>query len=93
VAKDEDLSLAVSLVTHLSHSEDAAKHHVEEGEQHPRILRNRTLGDESRYWYPSGEFGEDPGEGPEEDRLNTVEAQAISALAWASSSRGRDLNP
>jgi ketosteroid isomerase-like protein len=44
VAEDQDLRLAVSLVTRRSQSEDAAEHHVEEGEQHRRILRNHTLG-------------------------------------------------
>jgi hypothetical protein len=43
VAEDEDLRLAVSLVTPRSQSEDTAEHHVEEGEQHQRILRNRSL--------------------------------------------------
>jgi hypothetical protein len=48
VAEDEDLRLAVSLVTRRSQPEDAPEHHVEEGEQHPRILRKRTLGETNR---------------------------------------------
>jgi hypothetical protein len=42
VAEDEDLRLAVSLVTRRGQSEDAAEHHIEEGEQHPSILWNRS---------------------------------------------------
>ena len=37
----------------------------------------------------AGEVGRNPREGPEEDRR----PRPISPVAWASSSRGRDLNP
>jgi ketosteroid isomerase-like protein len=43
VTEDEDLGLAVLLVTRRRQSEEAAEHHVEEREQHQRILRNRSL--------------------------------------------------
>jgi hypothetical protein len=60
VTEDEDLRLAVSLVTRRGQSEEAAEHRVEVGVQHPRSLRNRTLRDESRYWYPSGAHKNQP---------------------------------
>ncbi len=38
VAKDQDLRLTVSRLTRRSQSEDEAENHIQEGEQHRRIL-------------------------------------------------------